>query len=75
MKLINKIKNGTLSISEDCDLAVLINTNKSSLAYNRAFERIKKLIVKQFEEDNFEYQDIDVHAELSSLLEEYQKNI
>ncbi len=73
MKLANKVKNQLLSISEDCDLAVLNNTNQNSLTYNRTFERIKKVIIKEFEEDNFEYQEVDIHAELYHILELYNQ--
>ena len=73
MKLANKVKNQLLSISEDCDLAVLNNTNQNSLSYNRTFERIKKVIIKEFEEDNFEYQEVDIHAELNHILELYNQ--
>ena len=73
MKLANKVINDKLSISEDCDLAVLNNVDKNSITYNRTFERIKKVIIKEFEEDNFEFQEVDIHAEIHHILELYNQ--
>ena len=73
MKLANKVINDKLSISEDCDLAVLNNVDKNSITYNRTFERIKKVIIKEFEEDNFEFTEVDIHAEIHHILELYNQ--
>ena len=73
MTLINMIKKGNLTISLDCDLAILNNTNKNSIAYFKAFNRVKPLIIKGFKENDFQYQEIDIKAELNDILNEYNK--
>jgi hypothetical protein len=73
MKLVNKIKEQNLSITEDCHLAILNNFNKNSVAYQKSFLFIKELIVIEFNDVDFQFDEIDVNAEIHSLLEVYNQ--
>lgn len=74
MKLINRVKIGKITIAEDCNLAILNNTNKNSVAYNKAYNTIKEVLIEEFEDSEYQYEEIDIKIEIHQILEEYNKN-
>jgi hypothetical protein len=71
MNIFTMINENELSISLDCDLAILNNIPKNTKVYKNAYDRVKKIIIKEHFFDGFQYDEIDIKIEISQILEFY----
>ena len=73
MKLINRVKIGRISKIEDCNLAILNNFDKNSVAYKNAYNAIKLVLIDEFEETEYQFDEIDIKIEILQILEIYNQ--
>jgi hypothetical protein len=73
MNLVLSIHKNTLSANLSIQLAILNNTSQTSIAYGKAFEVIKPLIIAKLEEDNQDVYGHRIQSELSDILEAYNE--
>ena len=71
MNLVLNIHKNTLPTNVEFDLAILNNTDQTSKAYRKAFDRVKPLIMAKLQEDNQDICGYIIQSELSDILEAY----
>ena len=74
MKVINQIKENKLTIENDSLLAVITNFSTKNKAYLNAINKLNKIIIAEFNDDNHQFEDIDVIIARKEIINEYMTN-